>query len=38
MKFIDNLFIVFAVDETYNDASGCSLDKKMNFVKSIERQ
>lgn len=31
-----NLFIVFAVDESYNDASGCSIDKKVHFIKSIE--
>lgn len=38
VKIFDNLFIVFAVDETYNDASGCSIDKKVHFVKSIEQQ
>ena len=24
---------MFAVDETFNDASGCSLDKKVHFMK-----
>ncbi len=38
VKIFDNLFIVFAVDETFNDASGCSIDKKVHFVKSIEQQ
>jgi hypothetical protein len=33
-----NTFIVFGVDESYNDASGCSVDKKVHFVKSIEQQ
>jgi hypothetical protein len=31
-----NLFLIFAVDESHNDASGCSLDKKVRFVKQIE--
>ncbi len=38
VKIYDNLFIVFGVDESYNDASGCSIDKKVHFVKSIEQQ
>jgi len=38
VKIFDNLFVVFAVDESYNDASGCSIDKKVHFVKSMERQ
>jgi len=37
VKIFDNLFVVFAVDESYNDASGCSIDKKVHFVKSMER-
>lgn len=36
VKVFDNLFLVFAVDESYNDASGCSIDKKVHFVKSLE--
>lgn len=31
-----NLFIVFAVDQSYNEASGCSIDKKVHFIKSVE--
>ena len=30
-----NHFIVIAVDEDYNDASGCSIDKKVNFMKQF---
>jgi hypothetical protein len=32
-----NLFLVFAVDESHNDASGCSLDKKVRFVREMEK-
>ena len=31
-----NLFVVFAVDESHNGASGCSLDKKVRFVRELE--
>jgi hypothetical protein len=30
-----NAFLVIAVDESLNEASGCSLDKKFHFVRSI---
>jgi hypothetical protein len=30
------LFLAFAVDESYNGASGCSIDKKVAFLKSAE--
>ena len=30
-----NQFIVIGVDEDYNDASGCSIDKKVNFMKQL---
>jgi hypothetical protein len=33
-----NLFLVFAVDESHNDASGCSLDKKVRFVRELEQK
>jgi len=32
------LFLVFAVDETTTDASGCSLDKLHHFVKGCEQR
>ncbi|HMT28672.1 MAG TPA: ABC transporter ATPase [Bacteroidia bacterium] len=37
-KIYNNLFLVVAVDESYNDASGCSIDKKVHFIKSVEQQ
>ena len=30
-----NRFVMIAVDENYNDASGCSIDKKVNFIKQV---
>ncbi|MBL0340479.1 MAG: hypothetical protein IPP71_05865 [Bacteroidetes bacterium] len=33
-----NLFLVIAVDESFNDASGCSIDKKVHFVKHLEQK
>ena len=30
-----NRFVIIAVDENYNDASGCSIDKKVNFIKQV---
>ncbi|HSZ26036.1 MAG TPA: hypothetical protein VK766_09970 [Cytophagaceae bacterium] len=31
-----NLFLVFAVDELQHEASGCSIDKSVHFVKEIQ--
>ncbi|MCS6796364.1 MAG: hypothetical protein NZ516_10430 [Raineya sp.] len=31
-----NRFWVVGVDETFNTASGCSIDKQVNFVKGLE--
>ena len=33
VELFNGLFVVFAVDETFNDASGCSVDKKVHFMK-----
>lgn len=33
-----NFFIVFAVDESYNESSGCSVDKLNHFLKVIEQK
>ena len=33
----DGYFIVFAVDESFNEASGCSIDKKVAFMKKAEQ-
>lgn len=34
-SIIDNYFIAIAVDESVNDASGCSVDKKVHFIKQL---
>ena len=33
-----NQFIVFSVDESLNEASGCSIDASVYFMKDIEKQ
>ncbi len=33
---IENLFLVVMVDEVHAQASGCSIDKSLNFVKEAE--
>lgn len=38
VQILFNAFIVIAVDESHNDASGCSIDKKVHFIKEIEKQ
>lgn len=35
-KVFHNLFLVIGVDESYNDASGCSIDKSVHFVREVE--
>src|SRR6187399_3043794 len=35
VEILFNHFIIIGVDENYNDASGCSIDKKVNFVKQL---
>lgn len=37
-KILYNRFIVLIVDETHNDASGCSIDKSVAFLKSLEQK
>ena len=37
-KILHDKFIVLAVDEGFNEASGCSIDSSVNFIKSIENQ
>ena len=34
-EILYNRFLIIAVDENHNDASGCSIDKKVNFVKQL---
>ena len=33
-----NYFLILAVDENVNDASGCSIDKSVHFIKEIEKK
>ena len=35
---LHDYFIVLAVDESQAGASGCSIDKSVNFIKNIENQ
>ena len=37
-KFIYNYFLVVSVDESYNQASGCSIDASVHLVKALEQQ
>jgi hypothetical protein len=32
------IFLVLAVDENRNDASGCSIDKSVHFIRLMEKQ
>ncbi len=34
-EIIYDLFVVIGVDESFNNASGCSIDKQVNFMKVI---
>ena len=33
-----NLFVIIALDESCSTASGCSIDKLVNFIKNIENE
>ena len=33
-----NLFIIIALDQSCSTASGCSIDKLVNFIKNIENE
>lgn len=35
---LENRFIVISVDESVNDASGCSIDKSVHFLQEIENE
>ncbi len=35
---LENRFVVISVDETVNDASGCSIDKSVHFLQEIENE
>ena len=37
VKILDHYFIVVALDEAFNDASGCSIDTLQNNIQKIEK-
>jgi hypothetical protein len=37
MEILHHLFIIIAVDQTVNDASGCSIDKAFGFIRNAEK-
>jgi hypothetical protein len=37
-KIFHHLFLILAVDENHNDASGCSIDKSVHFIKAVEKK
>lgn len=37
VKVLHNQFIIIAVDESYNMATGCSIDKSVDLVRKLEQ-
>ncbi len=37
-EVLHNYFLVIAVDENVNIASGCSIDKSVHFIKEVEKK
>ena len=37
-KILHNKFLVLAVDEDFNDASGCSIDASVRFVRQVAEE
>jgi len=37
-KIVYNQFVVLAVDEDYNDVSGCSIDASVHLMREIEKE
>lgn len=35
---LHNYFLILAVDENKNDASGCSIDKAFRFIQALEKE
>lgn len=33
-----NQFLIIAIDESFNNASGCSIDASVRFIKSLEQE
>ncbi len=38
IELLNNLHLVVSVDESHKDASGCSIDSSVRFVKALEEQ
>lgn len=37
-KIVYNQFVILAVDENYNDVSGCSIDASVHIIKELEKE
>lgn len=37
-KVMHDIFLIMGVDQSHNDASGCSIDKSVHFIQSIEKK
>lgn len=37
-QILHNRFILMSVDESYNQASGCSIDKSVHFLQNLEQE
>ncbi len=37
-RVLHSLFLIVAVDENVNDASGCSIDKSVHFIRQMEQR
>ena len=37
-KIMYNHFIILAVDESFNEVSGCSIDASVNLIKQLEKE
>ena len=37
-EIFHNIFLVIAVDQNHNDASGCSIDKSVYFIRQLEKE
>ena len=37
-KVLDNQFLVLAIDESFANASGCSIDSSVRFIQKLEAQ
>ncbi len=37
-KILHNRFLILAVDESFNTASGCSIDSSVHFIQSLEKE